>query len=186
MSHSFALALFPLCICMSTRMRGHIDYQGCTPLTRNLYPSPTLPKLRTAAGRSRAIRYQALPLFLLACVEKDRGAWGRGYVKVSPYAKVTLDLPGLSKDDPLPAGRPHCQSIPVRQVPLDVPGLSRDDPLPVDRQTPLSKYPCTPKLPWTSLDYPRITHCQQADPSVKVSPYAKVTLGVPGLSKDDP
>ena len=36
-----------------------------------------------------------------------------------------------------------------------------------------------------SLDYPRVTHCQQADPSVKVSLYAKVTLDVPGLSKGD-
>ena len=76
--------------------------------------------------------------------------------KVSLYAKVTLDVPGLSRDDPLPAGRP------------------------------LSKYPCTPKLPWTSPDYPGMTHCQQAEPSVKVSLYAKVTLDVPGLSRDDP
>ena len=31
-----------------------------------------------------------------------------------------------------------------------------------------------------------MTHCQQADPSIKVSMYAKVTLDLPGLSKDDP
>ena len=56
----------------------------------------------------------------------------------------------------------------------------------IDRQTPVSKYPHTPKLPRISLDYPGMTHCQQADPSVKVSLYAKVTLDLPGLSKNNP
>ena len=80
-------------------------------------------------------------------------------VIVSLYAQVTLDIPGLCKGDPLPAGRPLCQSIPVRQSYLGRPWIIQGWPI-ASRQTPLSKYPCMPKLPGTSLDYPRVTHCQ--------------------------
>ena len=67
----------------------------------------------------------------------------------------------------------QCRLSKCTEVILDIPRLSKDDILPAG--TPPSKYPCMPTLPWMSLDYPRVTHCQQADPSVKVSLYAKVT-----------
>ena len=45
---------------------------------------------------------------------------------------------------------------------------------------------CTLKLPWTSLHYPRMTHCQYTMYlHVKVSMYSKVKLDIHGISKDD-
>ena len=96
-------------------------------------------------------------------------------------ASAAVDKPGIYM---------YCQSMlavcmecpPAYQYTYKHPWIIQGWPI-ATRQTPLSKYPCMPKSPWTSLDYPRMTHCQQADP---VFLYAKVTLDLPGLSKDDP
>ena len=96
-------------------------------------------------------------------------------------AWTSLDYPRMTYCQQAPL---H-QSIPACQWYHGCPWIIQGWPI-ASRQTPLSKYPCTPKLPWTSLDYPRVTHCQQADPSVKVSLYAKFTWDIFGLSKGDP
>ena len=90
---------------------------------------------------------------------------------------------------------------------MDIPGQYLDNPVSIHLHVKLAVLLYTPKLPWTSLQYPRMTHCQYTSMSkskvtldihrlsedallpmhlhVKVSVYTKVTLDIHGLSKDD-
>ena len=126
-------------------------------------------------------------------------------VKVSASTEVTLDIPEPFRDDPWLL-YPQVKLSVYTEATLYVPRLSRIalwpvyphvkvsitvlSPLTVQGRAVaivppcMSKYRCTPKLLWISLDSPRLTcgHCTL----LPVSKYPRVTVKVPGLFMDNP